>query len=105
MTEIMETVNYSLSTAKKLADQNGGTITTGTGLAYGLVAVGAGLAMVGAAGAGAGQGIAAGRAADAVGRNPEAEAKIRTMMIVGSAIAESAAIYALIISILLIFVY
>ncbi len=79
--------------------------TTGSGLAYGLVAVGAGLAMVGAAGAGAGQGIAAGRAADAVGRNPEAEAKIRTMMIVGSAIAESAAIYALIISILLIFVY
>ncbi len=77
----------------------------GGGLAYGLVAVGAGLAMVGAAGAGAGQGIAAGRAADAVGRNPEAEAKIRTMMIVGSAIAESAAIYALIVSILLIFVY
>ncbi len=71
----------------------------------GLVAIGAGLAMVGASGVGAGQGIAAGRAAEAVGRNPEAEGKIRTMMIVGMAIAESAAIYALIVSILLLFVF
>lgn len=71
----------------------------------GLVAVGAGMAMVGATGTGAGQGIAAGRAAEAVGRNPEAEAKIRTMMIVGMAIAESAAIYALVVSILLLFVF
>ncbi len=100
--QVIETVNNSsvVGKGKQFSDAS-----TGSGLAYGLVAVGAGLAMVGAAGAGAGQGIAAGRAADAVGRNPEAESKIRTMMIVGSAIAESAAIYALIISILLIFVY
>ena len=75
--------------------------TTGDGL----VAVGAGTAMVGAAGVGAGQGVAAGRAAEAVGRNPEAEAKIRSMVILGLGIAESAAIYALIVSILLLFVY
>ena len=74
-------------------------------IGHGLVGVGAGLAMVGASGVGAGQGIAAGRAADAVGRNPEAEAKIRLMMIVGAGIAESSAIYALIISILLLFVF
>lgn len=66
--------------------------------------LGAGLAMLGALGVGMGQGYAAGKAAEAVARNPEAESKIRTMMIVGSAIAESAAIYALIIAILLIFV-
>lgn len=71
----------------------------------GLVAVGAGLAMVGASGVGAGQGIGAGRASEAVGRNPEAESKIRTILILGMAISESAAIYSLIISILLIFVY
>ena len=71
----------------------------------GLVALGAGMAMIGASGVGAGQGIAAGRAAEAVGRNPEAEGKIRTMMIVGMAIAESAAIYSLIVSILLLFVF
>ena len=53
---------------------------------------------------GIGQGYAAGRAAEAVARNPEAESKIRTMMIVGCAIAETASIYSLIIAILLIFV-
>ncbi len=66
--------------------------------------IGAGLAMVGAIGTGVGQGYAAGKASEAVARNPEAENKIRTMMIVGCAIAETAAIYCLIIAILLIFV-
>nr|WP_318027799.1 hypothetical protein [Mycoplasmopsis bovis] len=41
----------------------------------------------------------AGKAAEAVGRNPEAASKIRTMMLVGQAVSESAAIYALVISI------
>lgn len=76
-----------------------------TAVGQGLVALGAGMAMIGASGVGAGQGIAAGRAAEAVGRNPEAESKIRSMLILGMGIAESAAIYALIISILLLFVF
>jgi len=66
--------------------------------------IGAGIAMFGALGTGIGQGFAAGKASEAVARNPEAESKIRTMMIVGCAIAETAAIYSLIIAILLIFV-
>jgi F-type H+-transporting ATPase subunit c len=65
--------------------------------------IGAGFSMIGACGAGIGQGYAAGRACDAVGRNPEVESKIRTMLIVGCAIAETSCIYALIISIILIF--
>lgn len=85
----------------KTAMKDSGIHTMGDGL----VAVGAGAAMVGASGVGAGQGIAAGRAAEAVGRNPEAESKIRTIFILGVGIAESAAIYALIISILLLFVF
>ncbi len=72
---------------------------------FGLVAVGAGLAAIGCIGTGLGQGYAAGKAADAVGRNPEAEATIRKMLILGLAITESAAIYALVIAILLIFVF
>ena len=64
--------------------------------------IGAGIAMLGGLGTGIGQGFAAGKASEA--GNPEAESKIRTMMIVGCAIAETAAIYALIIAILLIFV-
>lgn len=74
-------------------------------LEYGLVAVGAGLAAIGGIGTGAGQGYAAGKAVEAVGRNPEAEATIRKMLILGLAITESAAIYALVIAILLIFVF
>lgn len=74
-------------------------------LEWGLVAVGAGLAGIGVLGTGIGQGYATGRAADAVGRNPEAEAAIRKMLIMGLAITESAAIYALVIAILLIFVF
>lgn len=66
--------------------------------------IGAGLAMVGMTGVGAGQGYAAGKASEAVARNPEVESKIRTMMIVGCAIAETCAIYSLIIAILLLFV-
>nr|WP_255558992.1 ATP synthase F0 subunit C [Mycoplasma sp. Ms02] len=61
--------------------------------------------MIGVLGTGAGQGYAAGKASEAVGRNPEAEKKIRSMMIIGMAIAESSAIYAFVISILLFFVF
>lgn len=71
----------------------------------GLVAIGIGLTMVGVIGSGVGQGYAAGKAAEAVGRNPEAEGKIRNMMIVGMAISESSAIYALIIAFLLLFLF
>ncbi len=66
--------------------------------------IGAGIALIGAVGTGAGQGYAVGKACEAVARNPEAESKIRTMLIVGCAIAETSAIYSLIVAILLIFV-
>ncbi|WP_033160261.1 ATP synthase F0 subunit C [Mycoplasmoides alvi] len=77
-----------------------GTTYTDKGAAY----IGAGLAMVGAAGVGAGQGYVAGRACDSIARNPEVESKIRTFLIIGAAISETSAIYALIIAFILIFV-
>lgn len=64
----------------------------------------AGISILTCIGAALSQGFAAGKAVEAVGRNPEAEAKIRTMLIVGDAIAETSSLYSLIISILLIFV-
>ncbi len=67
-------------------------------------AIGAGLSCIGLLGAGVGQGYAAGKAAEAVGRNPEAEGKIRNMMFIGSAVAESSALYALVIAIMCLFV-
>jgi F-type H+-transporting ATPase subunit c len=72
-------------------------------IVQGLVAIGAGIAVATGIGAGVGQGIAAGHAAAAVGRNPEAEGKIRTMMIIGQAVAESSALYGLLISLVLVF--
>jgi F-type H+-transporting ATPase subunit c len=59
---------------------------------------------LGAIGPGVGIGMAARGALDALGRNPEAEGSIRVMMILGAALAESVAIYALVIAILIAFV-
>ena len=80
------------------------TSVSGPDFVQAMALIGAGLAAIGMIGTGLGQGIAAGQAALSVGRNPEAESKIRSMMIVGQAIAESAALYCLVIAILLIFV-
>lgn len=66
--------------------------------------IGAGLAMTGALGVGIGQGYVGGKAALATAKNPDEYPRIRAMMLIGAAIAESSAIYALIIAILLIFV-
>lgn len=71
----------------------------------GLVAIGAGIAVMTGLMTGIGQGYAAGKAVEAVGRNPEAENKIRSMLILGDAIAETCAIYGMLIAFLLIFVF
>jgi F-type H+-transporting ATPase subunit c len=71
----------------------------------GLVAIGAGIAVFTGMMTGIGQGYAAGKAVEAVSRNPEAENKIRAMLILGDAIAETCAIYGMLIAFLLIFVF
>jgi F-type H+-transporting ATPase subunit c len=71
----------------------------------GLVAIAAGLAIMTGMFTGLGQGLAASKAVEAVGKNPEAEGKIRTMLIVGCALAETCAIYGMLISFLIIFVF
>ncbi len=71
----------------------------------GMALLGAGIAMIAGLGAGIGQGVAAGKACEAVGRNPEANGKIRTMMLVGQGMAETTGIYALVIAIMLMFVF
>ena len=66
--------------------------------------IGAGLAIgLGAIGAGAGIGSAASGACQAVGRNPGVQGKIMMTMLVGMAMAESIAIYALVVSLVLLF--
>ena len=69
----------------------------------GLAMVGAGIAVLTGIGPGIGQGYAAGKAVEALGRQPEAEGSIRTLMITGQAIAETTGLYGLIVAIILIF--
>ena len=68
-------------------------------------AVGAGLAMIAGLGPGIGEGYCGGKAVEAIGKNPEAEGKIRSTMILGIALSETCAIYGLLVAILLIFVF
>ena len=67
----------------------------------GLIAIAAGIAVL----AGLGTGIVAAHAVSAIGRNPEAESKIRTTMILGIALTETVALYGLLISFILLFVF
>ncbi len=66
----------------------------GTALAIGFGAIGPGI----------GIGIIGGKAVEALGRNPEAEASIRATMILAIALTEGIAIFALVIALIVKFV-
>lgn len=66
-------------------------------------AIGAGLAMIAGIGPGIGQGYAAGKGAEAVGRQPEAQSDVVRTMLLGAAVAETTGIYGLIVAIILLF--
>ncbi len=68
-----------------------------SGMAY----IGAGIAVFTGFGTAIGQGIAASKAVEAVGRQPEASGKITSTMIIGQAVAETSALYGLIIAFIL----
>lgn len=70
----------------------------------GCSAIGAGLAVIAGIGPGVGQGIAAGYAASAVGRNPGAKGSIMSTMLLGQAVAETSALYGLVVAMILLFV-
>ena len=63
-------------------------------------ALGAGIATFTGVGAGIGMGIATGKAVEGIARQPEAEKKIRTTLLLGLAFAETTAIYGVFIAIL-----
>ena len=70
-------------------------------IASGLAQLGAGLAVLTGFGSGIGEGMAAAKAVEAVGRQPEASGKITVTMIIGCAIAETTGLYGLIIAFML----
>lgn len=76
------------------ADNGTGSKAMASGFAVGLAAAGGAIAM----------GLAAGKAVDSISRQPEAESKIRTTLMLGLVFIETAIIYALLVVILIIFV-
>ncbi len=68
-------------------------------------AISAGLAIaIGAIGPSFSIGMLASKAMTAIGRNPEADAKIKSSMILAIAFAEAIAIYALVVALIILFV-
>jgi F-type H+-transporting ATPase subunit c len=76
---------------------------TGKELILAWSAIGAGLAMIAGIGPGIGPGYAAGKGAESVGRQPEAQGDITRTMLLGAAVAETTGIYGLIIALILLF--
>ena len=71
----------------------------------GLKAIAAGIAVgIAAAGGAVAMGMATAKASESIARQPEAEGKVRTTMMLGLVFIETAIIYALLVVILIIFV-
>jgi len=67
------------------------------------IAIGSGVALLAGGLVGIAEGYVAGKAVEAMARQPEMEGPIRTTMILGQAVSESGAIYSLAVVLLLIF--
>ena len=70
----------------------------------GMKALGAAIAVLAGIGAGIGMGIATGKAVEATARQPEAEGKIRSTLMIGLAFAETTALYGLVVALIMAFV-
>ena len=79
-------------------EESADNTSSGKALASG-IAIG-----IAAAGGAIGMGMAVGKSAEGIARQPEAEGKIRTTMMLGLVFLETAIIYALLVVILIIFV-
>ena len=78
---------------------------TDEGSTIGLKAIAAGIAVgIAAAGGAVGMGLATAKSAESIARQPEAEGKVRTTLMLGLVFIETAIIYALLVVILIIFV-
>ena len=73
-------------------------------IVLGCSAIGAGIAMTAGWGPAVGEGFAAGKALEAIGRQPEAKSEITSSLILGCALAETTGINSFIIALILVLV-
>ena len=74
------------------------------GIALAGCAIGAGLALIAGIGPGIGEGYAAGKAVEAVSRQPESKGDVTSTLLLGVALSETTGIYGFVTGLLLIFV-
>ena len=74
------------------------------GIILGMCALGAGIAMIAGIGPGIGEGYAAGKAVEAVSRQPESKGDVTSTLLLGVALSETTGIYGFVTGLLLIFV-
>ena len=79
------------------------TLTLPVAIVLAGIAIGSGIAMVAGIGPAIGEGYAAGKALEAIGRQPECKGSVTSTMLLGCAIAETTGIYGFVTGLLLIF--
>ena len=105
MSLVAVALSAPVALAEEAAQAAGAAGATDHSSIYGWVALGSGLGIgLAALGTGIGQGIAANGAVEGISRNPGASGKIMTTMIIGLAMIESLAIYALVVVLIMLFV-
>jgi F-type H+-transporting ATPase subunit c len=106
MDVLLAIVPPAIDAMRMIAQEGEGGQTTFAITDDGMKFIGAGIAMgLGGLGPALAIGTLAGRALDALGRNPEAQPVVQTNMILGLAFAEAIAIYALVTAIMIGFVF
>ena len=72
---------------------------------FGMIALSAAIAIFSSVASSIGEALLISKAIDGMARNPEASKNLRSSMIIGAALVETCGIYALLVAILLIFVF
>jgi len=104
MVMVIISASFAFASPEAAAAAAAGTVDYTKAIIIGCSIIGAGLAIAfGTIGTGNGMGAGLNGATNAVGRNPEAQGKILLTMMVGLAMIESLAIYALVVALILLY--
>ena len=104
LTLLFSLLMASLALAAEPAAAQGASAGLGSFFSYAVLAAGFGIGIA-AFGTGIGQGLAVKSSVEGIARNPEASGKITVTMLIGLAMIESLAIYALVVALIILYAY